>query len=78
LLSRLNHRLNRGHKEEVLKKEINLLDLYPKTARDYDKRAQEKTLEIIRIANSSEKIFSMEIVSVVMAVMGMTVAGSPL
>jgi len=70
--------LNRGHKEEVLKKEINLLDLYPKTARDYDKRAQEKTLEIIRIANSSEKIFSMEIVSVVMAVMGMTVAGSPL
>lgn len=55
-----------------------MLDLYPKTARDYDKRAQEKTLEIIRIANSSEKIFSMEIVSVVMAVMGMTVAGSPL
>lgn len=31
-------------------KEINLLDTHPKTVRDYDKRAREKTPEIIRIA----------------------------
>lgn len=33
-----------------MRRETNLLDSYPKTDRDYDKRANEKTPEIIRIA----------------------------
>ncbi len=37
--------------------EINLLDLYPKTFRDYDKRAQEKTPEIIRVAKQFGRDF---------------------
>jgi len=40
-----------------LKTEINLLDLYPKTARDYDKRAKEKTPEIIRLAKQFGRDF---------------------
>lgn len=37
--------------------EINLLDTHPKTNRDYDKRALEKTPEIIRIAKQFGKDF---------------------
>ena len=37
--------------------EINLLDTHPKTVRDYDKRAREKTPEVIRIAKQFEKDF---------------------
>lgn len=37
--------------------EINLLDTHPKTVRDYDKRAREKTPEVIRIARQFEKDF---------------------
>lgn len=37
--------------------EINFLDTQPKTVRDYDKRAQEKTLEVIRIAKQFGKEF---------------------
>jgi len=37
--------------------EINLLTTHPKTKRDYDKRVQEKTPEIIRIAKSFGKEF---------------------
>lgn len=37
--------------------EINLLDSHPKTNRDYDKRALEKTPEIIRIAKQFGKEF---------------------
>ena len=38
-------------------REINLLDSHPKTVRDYDKRAMEKTPEIIRIAKQFGKDF---------------------
>lgn len=38
-------------------KEINLLDTHPKTVRDYDKRAAEKTPEIIAIAKKFGKDF---------------------
>lgn len=38
-------------------KEINLLDTHPKTIRDYDKRAGEKTSEIVRIAKEFGKEF---------------------
>lgn len=37
--------------------EINLLDTYPKTVRDYDKRALEKTPEVISIAKKFDKDF---------------------
>lgn len=37
--------------------EINLLDTYPKTMRDYDKRMKEKAPEIIRIAKQFGKDF---------------------
>jgi ubiquinone/menaquinone biosynthesis C-methylase UbiE len=37
--------------------EINLLDAYPKIKRDYDKRASEKSPEIIRLAKQFEKDF---------------------
>lgn len=37
--------------------EINLLDTHPKTVRDYDKRAAEKTPEVIRIAKEFGKEF---------------------
>ncbi len=37
--------------------EINLLDTHPKTVRDYDKRALEKTPEVIRIAKEFGKDF---------------------
>lgn len=37
--------------------EINLLNTYPKTARDYDKRAREKTPDIIRLAKQFGKDF---------------------
>lgn len=37
--------------------EINLLDTHPKTTRDYDKRALEKTPEIIAIAKKFERDF---------------------
>ena len=37
--------------------EINLLDTHPKTARDYDKRALGKTLEVIAIAKRFDKDF---------------------
>ncbi|MFA6217318.1 MAG: class I SAM-dependent methyltransferase [Candidatus Omnitrophota bacterium] len=38
-------------------KEINLLDSHPKTARDYDRRAQEKTKDIIKLAKEFGKDF---------------------
>jgi ubiquinone/menaquinone biosynthesis C-methylase UbiE len=38
-------------------KEINLLDTHPKTVRDYDKRAQEKTESIIKLAKEFGKDF---------------------
>ncbi len=37
--------------------EINFLDTHPKTVRDYNKRAQEKTPEVIRIAKQFGKEF---------------------
>lgn len=37
--------------------EINLLDTHPKTVRDYDKRAREKTPGVVRIAKQFEKEF---------------------
>lgn len=37
--------------------EINLLDTHPKTTRDYDKRAQEKTSDIIALAKQFGKDF---------------------
>jgi len=37
--------------------EINLLNSYPKIARDYDKRASEKTPEVIKIAKQFGKDF---------------------
>lgn len=40
-----------------MKREINLLDSHPKTFRDYDKRAKEKTPEIIRLAKQFGKDF---------------------
>lgn len=40
-----------------MRKEINLLDTHPKTTRDYDKRALEKTPEIIAIAKKFDKDF---------------------
>jgi len=40
-----------------LKREINLLDSHPKTVRDYDLRAKEKTAEIIAIAKQFGKDF---------------------
>ena len=40
-----------------MRKEINLLDAYPKAIRDYDRRAQEKTPEVIRIAKQFNKAF---------------------
>lgn len=40
-----------------MNKEINLLDTYPKAVRNYDKRAQEKTPEIIRLAKEFGKDF---------------------
>lgn len=38
-------------------KEINLLDTYPKAVRDYDKRAKEKTPEVVRIAKQFGRDF---------------------
>ncbi|MDD5108735.1 MAG: class I SAM-dependent methyltransferase [Candidatus Omnitrophica bacterium] len=40
-----------------MKREINLLDSHPKTVRDYDKRAKEKTPEIVAIAKQFGKDF---------------------
>lgn len=40
-----------------MKKEINLLDVYPKTVRDYDKRSREKTPDVIRIAKQFGRDF---------------------
>lgn len=40
-----------------MKTEINLLDTHPKTIRDYDKRALEKTPEIIKIAKQFGRDF---------------------
>jgi ubiquinone/menaquinone biosynthesis C-methylase UbiE len=40
-----------------MKKEVNLLNTHPKTIRDYDKRAAEKTPEIIKIAKEFGKEF---------------------
>jgi SAM-dependent methyltransferase len=40
-----------------MKTEINLLDTHPKTARDYEKRASEKTPEIIKLAKQFGKDF---------------------
>lgn len=37
--------------------EINLLDTHPKTVRDYDKRAREKTPEVVEIAKRFDKDF---------------------
>lgn len=37
--------------------EINLLDVYPKIRRDYDRRAQDKTPEIVRIAKQFGREF---------------------
>lgn len=37
--------------------EINLLDTHPKTVRDYDKRAREKTPEVVAIAKRFDKDF---------------------
>jgi ubiquinone/menaquinone biosynthesis C-methylase UbiE len=38
-------------------REINLLNSYPKTKRDYDKRAAEKTLEVVRLAKQFGRDF---------------------
>lgn len=40
-----------------MRREINLLDAHPKTVRDYDKRAKEKTPEIINLAKQFGKDF---------------------
>jgi ubiquinone/menaquinone biosynthesis C-methylase UbiE len=40
-----------------MRKEVNLLDTQPKTARDYDKRAREKTSDVICIAKQFGKEF---------------------
>lgn len=40
-----------------MRKEINLLDSHPKTVRGYDKRAKEKTPEIIRLAKQFGRDF---------------------
>ncbi len=40
-----------------MKKEINLLDSHPKTVRDYNKRAKEKTQEIVRLAKQFGRDF---------------------
>ncbi len=40
-----------------MRREINLLDSYPKTVRDYDKRAKEKTPEIISLAKQFGRDF---------------------
>lgn len=40
-----------------MNREINLLDSHPKTIRDYDKRAKEKTPEIVRLAKQFGKDF---------------------
>src|SRR5208282_3779626 len=40
-----------------MRQEINLLDTHPKTTRDYDKRALEKTPEIIAVAKKFDKDF---------------------
>lgn len=40
-----------------MRREINLLETHPKTVRDYDQRAQEKTPEIIRLAKQFGKDF---------------------
>lgn len=40
-----------------MRREINLLDSHPKAVRDYDKRAKEKTSEIIQIAKQFGKDF---------------------
>ena len=40
-----------------MRREINLLDSHPKIVRDYDKRAREKTPEIIRIAKQFGRDF---------------------
>jgi len=40
-----------------LRKEINLLDSHPKTVRDYEKRAREKTPETVRIAKEFGRDF---------------------
>ena len=40
-----------------MRQEINLLDTHPKTMRDYDKRASEKTSEVVHIAKQFEKDF---------------------
>jgi len=45
------------NEREGLGVEINLLDSHPKTIRDYDKRALEKTPEILRIAKQFGKDF---------------------
>jgi len=40
-----------------MRQEINLLEQHPRTVRDYDKRAKEKTPEIVRIAKQFGKDF---------------------
>ncbi len=40
-----------------MRREINLLDSHPKTVRDYDKRAREKTPDIVRLAKRFGKDF---------------------
>jgi len=40
-----------------MEREINLLDTHPKTVRDYDKRAAEKTPEIVKLAKQFGKDF---------------------
>jgi len=37
--------------------EVNLLDMHPKTVRDYDKRAREKTPEVVSIAKKFDRDF---------------------
>ncbi len=49
-------RIFQGKKRNI-GQEINLLDTHPKTVRDYDKRAREKTPEVIRIAKQFEREF---------------------
>lgn len=50
-------RLDNENEEEYLRREINLLDSHPKTVRDYNKRAAEKTPEVIRIAKQFGRDF---------------------
>ena len=40
-----------------MEKEINLLNTHPRTVRDYDKRAYEKTPEVVKIAKAFDKEF---------------------